>query len=257
MANRPDNTANTLEARFAAWVVAAWWRVLFGSLVLAEAAAFGSYFLEFSANYRVFFHADDPQLLALEHLEQTYSKIDNVLFMIVPEDGDATSEQSLAAAVWITEQAWQTPYSARVDSLANFQHTTADGDDLLVRNLETETQQRFEGIDVRLAGTVIINQSFTEASIESQQIFLPASLLIMGLVLALLTGVLTGVAATGLVIVLSVLVSMGMGGCCGGTRGGRPAQRIERCAGAFLRRERRAPTEHGFSGQQLERQHSH
>ena len=48
--------------------------------------------LNFSASYRVFFSPDDPQLLALESLENTYSKNDNVIFMIVPDDRDATSQ---------------------------------------------------------------------------------------------------------------------------------------------------------------------
>ena len=69
----------------------------------------------------------------LEALENTYSKSDNVLFMVVPENGDATSEEALVAAVRLTDRAWETPYSSRVDSLANFQHTTAA--DLSVRDL--------------------------------------------------------------------------------------------------------------------------
>ena len=44
-------------------------------------------------------------------------------------------KNALSAAVWLTEAGWQAPYSRRVDSLANFQHTTAEGDDLYVRDL--------------------------------------------------------------------------------------------------------------------------
>jgi len=35
----------------------------------------------------------------------------------------------------LTDQAWQIPYASRVDSLTNFQHTYADGDDLQVNDL--------------------------------------------------------------------------------------------------------------------------
>ena len=98
-------------------------------------AAAGSMHLEVSSSYRQFFNDDDPQLLALQALEVTYGKTDNLLFLIVPEAGDALSETALGASVWLTERAWQTPHSIRVDSLANFQHTTADGDELFVRNL--------------------------------------------------------------------------------------------------------------------------
>ena len=267
------------EARFAGWVVAARWPILAATLVLVAAAGSGGLLLEFSTNYRLFFSRDNPQLLALESLEATYGKNDNVLFLIVPEDGDATSESALAAAVWLTDRAWRTPYSTRVDSIANFQHTTADGDDLSVRDLvdparvgdagerariraialsdprlagsglardggvssvnvtvelpeedqvvripeiagfahdlAAQAEERFPGIDLRVIGTVIINDAFTRASLESQKTFLPASLAIMAAVLGVLTRSLAGVAATGIVIVFSVVAAMGLGGWVG------------------------------------------
>ena len=122
-------------ARFAERVLAARRLVILATLVLVAAASSGIAFLEFSANYRIFFDEDNPQLLALEALENTYGKNENVVFLIVPDDGDATSQSALSAAVWLTDAAWYTPFSRRVDSLANFQHTTADGDDLYVRDL--------------------------------------------------------------------------------------------------------------------------
>ena len=124
-----------LDERYGAWVVAARWPIVAASLILVAVAAAGALRLEFSTNYRVFFAEDNPELLALKAIENSYSKNDNVLLLIDPEDRDATSEQALAAAVWLTERAWQTPFSTRVDSIANFQHTTAHGDDLLVADL--------------------------------------------------------------------------------------------------------------------------
>ena len=266
-------------ARFARRVLAARWPVILATLVLVATASGGIALFEFSANYRIFFDEDNPQLLALEKLEDTYGKNENIVFLIVPDDGDATSERALAAAVWLTKVAWNTPYSRRVDSLANFQYTTAEGDELYVRDLvdpqkisEAETrlqirtialsdpriagsilalngdvsvvnvtvelpedglleavaevaefarsaavdaEERFPGIDLRIVGTVMINRTFVEASIDSQMIFLPASLLLMALVLGILTRGWAGVAATGLVIVFSILASLGLGGWIG------------------------------------------
>ena len=139
MADSPRGGSRTFETRFAEWVVAARWPIVATSLALVVLAALGGLFLTFSADYRDFFSEDNPELLALEVLQDAYGKSDNVLFMIVPADGDATSEQALTAAVWLTERAWRTPYSIRVDSIANFQHTTADGDDLSVRDLVQPT----------------------------------------------------------------------------------------------------------------------
>ena len=116
--------------RFAERVLAARWPVIVASLLLVAVASAGIAFLEFSANYRIFFDDDNPQLLALEALENTYGKNENIVFLIVPDDGDATSQSALEASVWLTDAAWYTPYSRRVDSLANFQYTTAEGDDL-------------------------------------------------------------------------------------------------------------------------------
>ncbi len=153
------------ETRFAEWVVAARWPIIAMTLILVAVSAGGILFLKFSSNYRMFFSEDNPQLLAFESLENTYEKSDNVLFLIVPEDHDATSEQALEAAVWLTERAWQMPYSTRVDSIANFQHTTADGDDLSVRDLvdpaklgDEEERSRIRATalaDQRLAGSLV------------------------------------------------------------------------------------------------------
>ena len=121
-------------ARFAERVLAARWLVIAATLLVVAAASSGIARLEFSANYRIFFDEDNPQLMALEALENTYGKNENIVFLLVPDDGDATSEKALSAAVWLTDAAWRTPYARRVDSLANFQHTTADGDDLYVRD---------------------------------------------------------------------------------------------------------------------------
>ena len=128
-------TTGQFAARFAERVLAARRLVILATLILVAAASSGIAFLEFSANYRIFFDEDNPQLLALEALENTYGKNENVVFLIVPDDGDATSQSALSAAAWLTDAAWYTPFSRRVDSLANFQHTTADGDDLDVRDL--------------------------------------------------------------------------------------------------------------------------
>ena len=83
------------------------------------------------------------------------------------------------------------------------------------RTLAAEAQERFPGIDFRIVGTVMINQTFLEASIDSQKIFLPASLFLMALILGLLTRSWAGVTATGMVIVFSILASMGLGAWIG------------------------------------------
>ena len=105
------------------------------SVFVALAAASGAKNLVFTNDYRVFFSGDDPHLLSFESMQDTYSKNDNVLVALAPADGEVFKPSTLAAIADITERAWQTPYSIRVDSLSNYQHTEAEGDDLLVGDL--------------------------------------------------------------------------------------------------------------------------
>ncbi len=130
--------APTRVTRYAQWVVSHPWWVILASVLLVMAAASGGRLLGFTTDYRVFFSPDNPQMLAFDALENTYTKNDNVMFILVPRDGDAFSEQTLAAVKTLTEKAWQTPYSIRVDSLSNFQHTEAVEDDLSVHDLVDE-----------------------------------------------------------------------------------------------------------------------
>lgn len=269
----------TFATRFANWIMLRRWYVIVGTVLAVVLAACGIRFLDFAANYRIFFDADDPQLLALEQLENTYGKSENVAFLIVPNDGNATSEYALTATIWLTERAWQIPYSRRVDSLANFQHTTAEDDDLYVRDLinpeelhdvevrakireialsdpriagsilaldgevsvvsatvelseeeqlqeiseitkfaratVTEFEEKFADIDLRLVGTVIVNQTLLEASFQSQVVFLPTSLLLMALILWFLTRSVSGVIVSGVVMLFSIFACVGIGGWVG------------------------------------------
>lgn len=109
------------------------WLITMPLLVLIIASGMKN--LQFTNNYRVFFSADNPELRAFESMERTYTQDDNVLFLLVPASGDVFQPQVLEAVQRLTEQAWQIPYSIRVDSLSNFQYTEAEADDLVVRDL--------------------------------------------------------------------------------------------------------------------------
>ncbi|MDH5469395.1 MAG: RND family transporter, partial [Gammaproteobacteria bacterium] len=95
----------------------------------------GLRFLSFNMDNRIFFSEDNPQLQALEALENTYVKNYNVLFIIEPRGGDVFERQALAVVEELTEASWQMPYSSRVDSITNYQHTRVDEDDLIVESL--------------------------------------------------------------------------------------------------------------------------
>lgn len=122
-------------ARYADWVIRWRWLVLLASVCIAILAASGGRLIEFNNDYRVFFSKDNPQLLEFEQVQRTYTKVDNILFAIIPPDGVAFSANTLAAAEELTARSWRLPYALRVDSVTNFQYTYADGDDLVVQDL--------------------------------------------------------------------------------------------------------------------------
>ena len=272
-------TVHALESRLGGWVIAFRWPIIAVAAVLVGIAASGTLFLEFSADHRIYFSEDNPQLLAYDAMEKTYGKSGNVFFAVAPEDRDATSALALEATAWLTEQSWQIPYSTRVDSVTNFQHTTADGDDILVRDLvdeavradpgersriraialdeprlaarllardggvgginvivqlpgedevlegprvvefarglADEVRERFPGIDVRMTGLVIFNQAFMEASLGDLKTLVPASFAAMTLMLVLLVRSFSATFAIMLVVALSVMSAVGLGGWVG------------------------------------------
>lgn len=109
---------------------------LLALIVFTLFGASGAQFLYFDNDYRAFFGKENPQLNAFEKLQQTYTQVDNVNFAFEPlGDQKANSPEVLAAVEELTEMGWQLPYSIRVDSLSNYQHTEVDQDDLIVRDL--------------------------------------------------------------------------------------------------------------------------
>lgn len=111
-----------------------WWVIVLSFITVLLLASGGKH-LTFDTDYRVFFSDENPELLAFERLQNTYNKEDNILIAITPKQGDLFTADNLTAIEWLTKQAWQIPYSNRVDSISNYQHTYADEDDLIVEDL--------------------------------------------------------------------------------------------------------------------------
>jgi predicted RND superfamily exporter protein len=123
------------EDVFGRWVVKKRWWIIAATIIIVAVAASGVRFMSFTNDNRIFFSGENPQLKALEELENTYNRIDNVVFVIAPEDGNVFTRRTLSAMEELTEASWQMPYSNRVDSITNFQHTRAEGDELIVEDL--------------------------------------------------------------------------------------------------------------------------
>lgn len=127
--------ARRMIERYAGFLERTRWPVIIAVLSLAAAAAWGTRLLSFDASYEAYFSERNPQLAAWHAFQRVYSRSDNILFVLAPRDGEVFSREVLDAVAWLTEQAWQVPWSRRVDSITNFQHTEAEGDNLIVRDL--------------------------------------------------------------------------------------------------------------------------
>jgi len=90
------------------------------------------------SDYRIFFSEDNPQLNTFNELQETYTKSDNLLIMLLPKSGEVFNQETLLAIYQLTELSWQIPYSRRVDSLTNFQHSYAIEDELIVEDLVSQ-----------------------------------------------------------------------------------------------------------------------
>jgi predicted RND superfamily exporter protein len=124
-----------LLARFTRRIIRHRRIVLLAGVALSALAGVGARHLGLSTDYRTFFSEDNPDLVAYQELEDIYSRNDNVLFVVRPKSGDVFTARTLEALRNLTEDAWQIPHSTRVDALSNFQHTWADGDEMIVEDL--------------------------------------------------------------------------------------------------------------------------
>lgn len=249
--------------------------VLLAALVLVVAAAAGAKNLVFKSDYRVFFSADNPQLVAYESMQNIYNKSDNVAFIVVPTGDTVFNQETLNIVGQMTEDAWQIPYSTRVDSITNFQHTWAEEDDMIVEDLVPEgqlstdqlariqaialnepllrsklvseqghvtvvnvtvqlpgvnpvvevpevvakvreIQQKYmaenPGLDIKLSGIVMMNNSFAEASLTDNATLVPAMFGVVIVTMLILLRTFTGTLSTVVIIAASIAGAMGLAG---------------------------------------------
>jgi len=144
-----------MPERYARFILRHKWAAILLAIAWVAAMGYGARYLTFTTDYRVFFGADNPQLTAFENLQDTYSRNDNVMYVLAPRDGKVFTRETLGAIAWLTEQAWQTPYSTRVESLTNYQHTSADGDDLVVADLAYEPESLSDADLERIRGIAL------------------------------------------------------------------------------------------------------
>ena len=143
------------------------WLVLIGSLLAGAAMIQGATKLEFSTDYRVYFGPDNPQLAAFDALQNIYNKDDGTIIVIEPPTKDAFNPSTLKLVREFTDAAWQLPYALRVDSVANYQHTEAIGDDLNVADL-VPADQALSAADIKRIREIAINEPLLRKRMVSE-----------------------------------------------------------------------------------------
>lgn len=131
----PSTVGRSFVRAYGAVVVRWRWLIVALTLVVVVAAGLGLRDLTFNADSRLFFGPDDPGRQALDALENTYTRASGLLFVLAPADGEVFTNRTLGAVAALTEAAWRLPWATRVNALTNFQHTRAEGDELIVEDL--------------------------------------------------------------------------------------------------------------------------
>jgi hypothetical protein len=264
--------------RYARWLLSHRLVVLLGVVAVLVASVMGASTLRFKDNYRVYFGADNPQLRAFEQIQNVYSKDDGFLFVVTPKSGEVFSRETLGAIALLTEKSWELPFSIRVDSITNYQHTTAEEDDLLVEDLVPDPQsmsdddllaaravavnepalrnrlvnadasvtavnvqmqlpekeltevaeaigaartlardvlQQYPDIELRMAGTSMMNNAFAESARHDIATLVPIMYLVILVGMMLIVRCFVSALAAGLVVFCSILIGMGFAGFSG------------------------------------------
>ncbi len=230
--------------------------------------------LSISSDNRNFFGNNNPEIEAVRDLEVTYSNSDSVFFGFVSKTEGFTAE-NLSHLRDFTEEAWQLPYVLRVESLANYNHSQANGDEIIVeplididaeltpedvarireialssdelvnrivsadgrafgvfvnlippkgegdfrteigamaREMKADWQKRAPDLNVYLSGGILAGVTFNEATRRDMYTLIPASFVVVTILMILGLGTIAGWIATTLVTIGGTVATMGFAG---------------------------------------------
>jgi len=125
---------NGVSARIADFIVRTRWLWVIAALaMLAVSAARLDQVVPIDPDARIFFAPENPDRQRLDQFEEMFSKDDNLMILVEPAGGEVFTPETLRYIGEFTEEAWLLPFVRRVNSLTNFQHTYAEGDEMIVR----------------------------------------------------------------------------------------------------------------------------
>ncbi|MEM7669360.1 MAG: efflux RND transporter permease subunit, partial [Pseudomonadota bacterium] len=126
----------TIATRVADFIVRSRWLWIFVSIaVVAVAVARIDQIFPLNPSARVFFAPENPDRQALDRFEETFVRDENLMYVLDLKDNRVFTPETLKIIGEITEKSWLLPFVRRVDSITNHQHTYAEGDEMIVRDL--------------------------------------------------------------------------------------------------------------------------
>ena len=92
-----NSKRNNFTSQWAALVIKyRWWVVIASIAFTVGLASQGK--MEFDGDYHAFFSESNPELEAFDALQEKYTKDDNILIALVPENGDVFTKNNLEAS---------------------------------------------------------------------------------------------------------------------------------------------------------------
>jgi predicted RND superfamily exporter protein len=107
----------------------------FLGIALCLSLSIGAANLAYDYSYRAYFTNDHKQLIDFDAIKNKFSDTDNLIFAIKPKQGDVFTQNTLSAINWLTNESWKLPFSIRVNSISNFQHSRGSNDELIIESL--------------------------------------------------------------------------------------------------------------------------
>lgn len=131
---------------------------LLGILALTVVACIGYKNVWLANDYKLMFDKDAPLLIAMNEQEATYAKSDNIVIAVAPKQGDIFQRETLQAIYQLTEAGWKAPYSSRVDSITNYNHSSGDDDQIIVKQL-LENPAQLSDSEIQAARDIILTSA--------------------------------------------------------------------------------------------------
>lgn len=114
--------------------------------------------IEFKNSYRIFFSPQNPDLQEFDKFEKLYNKTDNLLFVIKDPTGSVFNTKTLEVIKYLTEEAWKLRDASRVDSITNYQHSFAKGDELIVQSLVEKDPKNLTKSEIDKIKNIVLSE---------------------------------------------------------------------------------------------------